>query len=74
MVGWYAIERYPKLLHQVNLQRSIVLIFWVMALTHLMTPLQDIAYVLATSMSIVLATWGAIAYLWSSSRAVTPDL
>ncbi len=74
MVGWYAIARYPKLLHQVNLQRSIVLIFWVMALTHLMTPLQDIAYVLATSMSIVLATWGAIAYLWSSSRAVTPDL
>jgi len=70
MVGWYALERYPKLLQQVNLQRSIVLIFWVMALTHLLTPLTELAYLLATSVSIVLASWGALTFLWSSTRDV----
>ncbi len=68
MCGAYAVNRYPKLQHQVNLQRSIVLIFWVMAMAHWLSPLKDPAQLWVLVLSSALASWGTIQFLRSSAR------
>lgn len=63
VLSWFLLERYSHWSKNVNLHRSIALIFCGMAWMHLLSPLKELAYIWATVLSMALSSWGGIQFL-----------